>query len=238
MSSSSILPYTVLPPDVSDVKLEPVDQLLEETLRGVTCCICLKLPWDPIVTPCQHMYCRHCIETSLNETATCPKDSKSLSHAQLTDLKVASSLTYGIVSSMRVSCPFFRSAGCDWTGEVSAADGHVRNYCPFVLVECGACKVRVRRSQIRQHLDSECPYRAAVCTYCSASIAVRDMEEHEKTTCPDCPTTIVACSVMGCTVRMARQDRASHYADPDNRHLEMLSQCVATLVEQSKVGVD
>jgi hypothetical protein len=56
------------------------------TERVLTCNICCEIPFDPVVTPCDHIFCRTCIHLSLRRRSCCPNDRASLRSSQLRNL--------------------------------------------------------------------------------------------------------------------------------------------------------
>jgi len=89
------------------------------------CSICLTVPADPQVTPCDHMFCRACICQALNHNNLCPIDRRPCTVDQLKRLE---GLSFRVWSGIQVKCGGHES-GCAWRGSIADYATHVENNC-------------------------------------------------------------------------------------------------------------
>lgn len=57
-----------------------------QNINSETCCICLEPFTRPVITPCNHLFCHECIETSLKHKKKCPQCRQALTQNQLTEI--------------------------------------------------------------------------------------------------------------------------------------------------------
>ena len=82
------------------------------------CSICCDVSFNPVITPCQHVFCRECIESGLRSSFTCPNDRRALN---LNSLQTISGLHEYIYNRTLVQCP-----RCDkWTGQLQQYKVHI-----------------------------------------------------------------------------------------------------------------
>ena len=82
------------------------------------CSICCDVSFNPVITPCQHVFCRECIESSLRSSFTCPNDRRALNQ---NSLQAISGLHEYIYNRTLVQCP-----RCDkWTGQLQQYKVHI-----------------------------------------------------------------------------------------------------------------
>lgn len=94
------------------------------------CKICLQLVEHPVIiagsAKCEHAFCRACLEAYIHATgedAMCPT-CKSTRAMDARDIKLASPLSYRVLSRIRVRCML---QGCGWRGEYSELTSHLTN---------------------------------------------------------------------------------------------------------------
>jgi Zinc finger, C3HC4 type (RING finger) len=101
----------------------PPPVLLRETdsAQGIlTCTLCHELAMEePVMTPCNHVFCRSCISQALEHKNECPNDRKELHLHQLHSL---SGISRRIWEQVGVRCP---NQGCAWTGTAGNYSNHV-----------------------------------------------------------------------------------------------------------------
>lgn len=82
------------------------------------CSICCDVSFNPMITPCQHVFCRDCIESGLQNAPCCPNDRRLLDRE---DLRSISGLHEYIYNRTMVECP-----KCEkWTGQLQQYILHV-----------------------------------------------------------------------------------------------------------------
>lgn len=100
------------------VSLDP-----EQVCSEMTCAICLNVPMHPVVTPCQHLFCRDCLaQTRGHGDTRCP--TCRTGNAQSATALVAGSLVYRIWSAIDVKCGH-SERGCPWRGSIADAAAHM-----------------------------------------------------------------------------------------------------------------
>lgn len=92
-------------------------QGVSQTLR---CPICTDVYESPVFSsgwPCQHVFCRPCIDAALGRTSECPICRQSMTPGSLRPHPVVQSL----LDEMHVRC----RSGCGWTGRQDALSAHM-----------------------------------------------------------------------------------------------------------------
>ena len=82
------------------------------------CSICCDISFDPIITPCQHVFCRDCIEGVLRGNSICPNDRRALSRSTIQDI---SGLHEYIYNRTLVQCPSCKN----WKGILQLYKLHI-----------------------------------------------------------------------------------------------------------------
>ena len=96
--------------------LDDKDQDIDD--HPLHCSICCDVSFNPVITPCQHVFCRDCIENGLRSSLSCPNDRRPLNQNALTNI---SGLHDYIYNRTLVQCP-----KCDkWTGQFQQYKVHV-----------------------------------------------------------------------------------------------------------------
>jgi len=96
--------------------------------NGFICVLCHDLPLEPVLTvACEHMFCRTCINESLNHRAECPLCRAAIDadmpYAPGGGLKnLENGLVKRIFDQTRVICP--AGDGCDWEGTIGNYRAH------------------------------------------------------------------------------------------------------------------
>ena len=178
----------------------------EDHLGDLTCSICLEIFVEPMQCKQGHVFCKACIEKTLEEKEECPMDRSKLQVADLGRALVVET----IMDRMRVHCPHADgSKHCDWVGKVSERQAHTNDECGHTLVPCphDGCEVSVQRRVVSEHAAS-CEQRVEACERCSAGIVVAHRAQHEE----ECPMKRVACPLDGCGALNRRKETAEHEA--------------------------
>jgi hypothetical protein len=97
----------------------PVPVKPDELSSHLTCAICLNVPVEPVLTPCQHMFCGPCMEQHPGrDCPTCRSPNNRIYALE------AGTLSYRIWSEVAVKCGNFER-GCAWTGSIVDAKKHM-----------------------------------------------------------------------------------------------------------------
>ncbi|GKY92169.1 hypothetical protein MPSEU_000188200 [Mayamaea pseudoterrestris] len=139
----------------------PVPLKPDDVSAHLTCAICMNVPAEPSLTPCQHLFCKECL--SMHRQTAGPFCPSCRTHnANVTALQ-SGSLIYRVWSEINVKCGN-HDRGCPWTGSIVDAITHMHS-CALVdrskklLEEIAALKqqlesLRSGRESLRQQLDA------------------------------------------------------------------------------------
>ena len=182
----------------------------EEHLGDLTCSICLEVFVEPMQCKQGHVFCKACIEKTLEEKEECPMDRSKLLKADLSRALVVENL----IGRTRVRCPHASqhtdgAEHCDWLGPVSERQEHFDDECGHTLVPCphDGCGVRVQRRVVSEHAAS-CEQRVEACERCGEEGVVSQRAQHEE----ECPMGTVVCPRAGCEASGVRKETAEHEA--------------------------
>ena len=92
----------------------------EQVPDDLICSICMTVPIHPVITPCEHIFCRECIHQALEVSSQCPIDRVGCTIHQLREIRGCLSRIWG---SIPVKCGS-NSAGCAWTGSLGDYANH------------------------------------------------------------------------------------------------------------------
>ena len=126
------------------------DRILErsEITDDITCTICTDIVDSPVLTPCQHVFCRECITNWLGVgNSTCPVDRD---HLEITQLKPLPRIIQKLVNNLTIRCENFEY-GCSFTTKldnVSLLLDHQNTQClvvkyDYLRIECAEMKEKV-----------------------------------------------------------------------------------------------
>ena len=102
--------------------MAPVILRPDQVPEDMVCSICMTLPTEPVLTPCEHMFCRGCINEALaNGNQCCPIDRVALT---LNQLKSLQGFVLRIWSGIQVKCGKHND-GCAWTGSIADYASHL-----------------------------------------------------------------------------------------------------------------
>lgn len=229
-------------------------------LRGLTydgtvdeylmCPICRCPLVDPVLTECDHIFCRSCITDALSHSNLCPVDRLPL---ESDGVGRAPKMVHNQVDALKAKCPC-----CTSSFPRSMLENHLEKYCPEATVRCPGvdsekeCKGVVKR----RTADRGCLHYSADCPDCNESLQMADMEDHRENSCSkkvkacehcgidilrckekehdeECPEIICPCkwAEYGCQHEARRKDLPSH-ADECNFKL------VGPMAESMKKEID
>ena len=114
----------------------------KEVPDDLKCAICFGIPYEPRVTPCEHVFCRKCMDQAMisfnydsdddyddEPTFSCPSCRQYFYKYQLTEIQKGS-LVYRIWSNIKVRCTKYEE-GCTWTGNIDSFLSHYHNEHPL-----------------------------------------------------------------------------------------------------------
>lgn len=89
------------------------------------CSICMTVPAEPLITPCNHLFCQKCIRQSLDDKYLCPIDRHPCSPHELRPLD---GLSFRVWGGIQVKCGYHEN-GCAWSGSVADYSAHLTDNC-------------------------------------------------------------------------------------------------------------
>lgn len=109
-------PIAAAPAIFRPIFLDDKDQDVDD--HPLHCSICCDVSFNPVITPCEHVFCRDCIENGLQSSLSCPNDRRPLNQ---NSLKNISGLHEYIYNRTLVQCP-----KCEkWTGQFQQYKVHL-----------------------------------------------------------------------------------------------------------------
>ena len=156
--------------------------LHQDMLEEVTCSIGSGVMYNPVVLPCQHRFCRTCIEGWLEKQAICPICKRDV---QKTELKQDEGV-WKIIGSYKVKCA---NQSCTWQGKYCERESHVEKYCEFTEITCElGCGEKYQRKSAQTHL-TDCSFAPVICQACKGGFRKCKLSEHSL----ECPAMPVEC---------------------------------------------
>lgn len=153
--------------DQTHIDLRLLDYV-SEIDRNLLCPICHCPFIKPVRLPCDHSFCRQCLEKTFQaqtqDTKTCPTCRVPTEESNTASVP---RFLIHLIDDLSVHCPN-RSAGC--TAQLRRGDvqSHVDHYCEYAETACPdkECKLRVRKT----HGRTECPHTAMSCEKCDMQV--------------------------------------------------------------------
>lgn len=95
----------------------PVAIRQEDVPNDLICSICFSIPPEPVLTPCEHLFCRDCLQQALYRAQQCPVDRTEISAEEVRHLREGS-LLHRLWGGINVKCANHLT-GCSWTGPIA-----------------------------------------------------------------------------------------------------------------------
>ena len=180
---------------------------------NLVCLIC-HAPFDrPVQLPCEHYFCRDCLDHAwapqLTPRKTCPTCRCLVESDSM--LRPVPKIIDTMLAELLVKCPNTR-AGCSWLDQRANVHDHVMLYCEHTPVECPAPDCRLQISQKDFHKG--CLHYTVSCDDCHTALMKKDLDDHQRTTCPNRST---ACAL--CATELLRLDLKTHINTACPRHI-------------------
>ncbi|KAF1930902.1 uncharacterized protein M421DRAFT_361862 [Didymella exigua CBS 183.55] len=220
------------------LKVPPELSALEYTTdpdSNLVCLIC-HAPFDkPVQLPCEHYFCRECLQHAWAPQSapckTCPTCRRVVESEN--DTRAVPKIIETMLDELVVKCPNTKT-GCTWVDHRVNVHDHVMLYCEYTPIECSAADCRLHTTQKDFHKG--CLHYSVSCEDCHASLMKKDLEEHQRNLCPNrttscalcdavllrldlkthinnvCPKHVISCqgAIVGCKFRSERADVTRH----------------------------
>lgn len=90
------------------------------SFNDLICAVCYEIPLDPVITPCDHVFCQSCISAYVTLQKECPVDKVFLESDKI---KPLDGILSRIWSNIAVKCP---NEWCSWNGQVGNFRSHIK----------------------------------------------------------------------------------------------------------------
>ncbi|GFO41126.1 E3 ubiquitin-protein ligase nrdp1-like protein [Plakobranchus ocellatus] len=126
-----------------------IDRFLCEVNEGLLCCICKDVLEEPLQAPCEHAFCRQCIQGWLINECTCPEDRQTLF---LSDLRPLFRYMRNDLARLRLRCQYF-DLGCQLVCTMDSLRSH-ESTCDHATVTCphADCALTMTRRELEEHV--------------------------------------------------------------------------------------
>ncbi|KAK3086033.1 hypothetical protein FSP39_012415 [Pinctada imbricata] len=152
-----------------------IERFVGPVNEGLLCCICRDVLQDPLQAPCEHAFCKTCIEGWLVNEVTCPEDRQILSSSRL---KPLFRYMKNDLDRLQIYCTF-KARGCPHISKLEFLPKH-ESECPYATVSCPneRCSVLVSRRDLEKHLNT-CEFQKRECSKgCGIMISSADERKH------------------------------------------------------------
>ncbi|XP_070531911.1 TNF receptor-associated factor 2-like [Ptychodera flava] len=175
-----------------------------------TCINCKFILRDPQQNFCGHRFCVSCVEELLRATGSgyCPECSKDDPQAEYMVIRTDTVYQdFAIKREMKSLLTKCTNDGCDWSGIFEKYMNHELE-CEYAEVVCSSgCKQRVKRRDLKRHIQIDCVMRLINCEHCSVLLIFKGIKIHER----DCAKFPVTCRF--CSKQFPR-DKLKEHTDP------------------------
>lgn len=241
VGAADVSPDPPSSPTTTKIDLRSLEYV-SEIDRNIVCPIC-RCPFvDPVRLPCDHTFCRDCLDTALFNQSSSAKSCPSCRtrNVHLERLSVPRFILH-LLDDLAVKCPK-SSSGCVDNLKRSDAQSHVDHYCGFTEVACPSetCSLKVPRNlkgekclhvtticdhcqeemselSLVEHSRNGCIVKTTPCAWCQQDIVVAEMESHSS----ECPLARQKCDAhsIGCRYESNKEDMQAHAASCPLRSL-------------------
>lgn len=150
------------------------DRFITPVHDDLTCSICRDVLEDPVQAPCEHAFCRSCIEGWMVQETTCPEDRRPISESSLQPL-----FRYmrNDLNRLRLKCRNY-ARGCEHICELEFIEAHERD-CMFETLKCcyERCTHYAARQDIAMH-ERTCTHRYQECANGCGFVMTRSTDAH------------------------------------------------------------
>ena len=150
------------------------DRFTSDVSDALTCGICRDVLEDPVQAPCEHAYCKSCIEGWLVHEAICPECRRPLS---ISTLRPLFRYMRNDLNRLRLSCRN-QAYGCDVISDLEFIGNHEAE-CPHERLKCPneRCTYFSSRQDIAKHVKI-CEFSRKQCPNGCGLIISEPIDEH------------------------------------------------------------
>ncbi|XP_033102581.1 dentin sialophosphoprotein-like [Anneissia japonica] len=136
-----------------------VDRFVNAPDPDLVCCVCYCVLDDALESPCQHVYCKVCIYTWLDNRKSCPNCRRRL---RSTRLKPVLPIVRNMINRLQIRCENVEN-GCTHVMQLEAYNSHVE-MCDYRFVNCtnNECNEKVLYKNLEEH-KHQCLHRLTKC---------------------------------------------------------------------------
>jgi hypothetical protein len=160
------------------VKVAPEFQALEYVSTpdsNLVCLICHTPFEKPVQLPCEHYFCRECLQhawaPACSDRKTCPTCRMNVETEQ--NLRAVPKIVENMLDELVVKCTNSR-AGCNWVDHRVNVHDHVMLYCEYTPVECSMRDCHLHIAQ--KDYYKGCQHYTVNCEDCTTSLMKKDLE--------------------------------------------------------------
>ncbi|XP_067417691.1 TNF receptor-associated factor 2 isoform X3 [Emydura macquarii macquarii] len=171
-------------------------EILGTKLEGkYLCSECKNILRKPFQAQCGHRYCSYCLKKLISsgpqKCAACIQEGIYEEGVSILETNSAfpDNAARREVESLPAVCI---NHGCTWKGTIKEYESCHEGNCPFMLIECPACKGMIKLNEKERHSERECPERSLNCKYCKSLFYFPEIKAHDEL-CPKFPLTCEGC---------------------------------------------
>ncbi|GFT31797.1 e3 ubiquitin-protein ligase PDZRN3-B [Trichonephila clavipes] len=139
------------------------------------CSICRSVFCDPVQSPCNHVFCRSCINKWLENNRNCPICRKRTTRYTVQEVLP---LIKNMIMKLNLRCHNMER-GCEEKFPLEASEAHLK-VCVYETVRCGnrPCKEMLFRKDMPDHELKNCPHRYIRCQTCCLKVQSVQPDKH------------------------------------------------------------
>lgn len=167
-----------------------------EVNQTLCCPICHMPLVKPVITRCDHVFCRACFDEMLQHSNCCPLDRKSFAREiekRRYPAKEAPRIYHNQLEELMVRCPNRR---CPCVKPRSSIQRHYEDECGHTMVACAdsSCDRLIARMD-RDDAAGECRHSLVDCPECGEPIDADTVDNHYENHCTLAPADCEHCGV-------------------------------------------
>lgn len=141
------------------------------------CSICHSVFCNPVMSPCDHVFCRLCITKWLQNNRNCPICRKRVPRYSI---KQIVPIVKNLIMKLTLYCKN-KDQGCESQFSLEGCESHMKE-CNFELMQCKnkPCKEKLFRKDLDEHETNGCPHRYIKCKSCGSKMSLLStVDDHD-----------------------------------------------------------